>query len=1200
MSDTDPRSLREELEIRVVALLTGEISEADADELEKILSVDEELADYRDRMAELIGDVHTAREEISPKHPVMRFSDERREALLDAIESTQSNEVTQEAERKGNWQRRILGLAALLTVSFIIFSMSIPAFQKVRSSAPREYAMSESLYEAPSNEVSEDLQMLGDVPTTGRLFRSESGEKGSVSELEATVEYFGLQTAIPEEVIEGTPQPVLLAQRRSMAKVSNRDLIPATEMSADYGVADSDVVGDEIKDEEHVAMIPVTRGTVARLSGFRDGGDSNTSGPVDPFAPSSSSSPSGSGEEQQLKEFFQSAGVNFESPGSDLAFDGEQLIVSNSPRELARMRKIVDHYDQQQPVEAKSLEVAQANVGDLDFDWDETSGTRANSSEIVINDFLSFEGHDSSERAGKVGSSYAIDQVELSWLMHAAPQTESPQQGLYANATPAAEVGEVEAESLIVAGSVVESSTSSWGLQSDGLRSESDFYKSSSVSTRPASPPIPTPALAPVSDVAIAAAKPTSASESVRFGRDADFDDALGLGSGVALAKRPVKVQQATGGFRGAGSTTASGPVDPFAAPSSGAAADESAPVDAFASKADSKDISRDYFAAPPKPAKKAKAADAWSYRSREELLTEVDQSWERPKVFDVSSKSQSSLSYKPTAIVIPQINFRGMPLSQVVKTLNSLSMEYDPEGVGIPIEYKPVGGHDPRVNISLRNLNVDQVLQFVTQQVNYSYDVTGDKIIIQAPANIEEQTVVAQRKQVRLTPKAEKQTSDAPTSTFSLNVSDVSFKMAQAALSNSRVPVQSAIRSEEFVNSFDYGDPAPRGDEPIAFNWEIAKHPYAHGRHIVRFSLETQAAGRSASQPLNINLLVDNSGSMQRPDRRAILEKSLESLGEKLTEQDQLNVILFARQPKLIANASTVASQQAAIHDTLAYRPEGGTNLEAALDAAYANAHANYNPEASNRLILMTDGAANLGDVDPTALAAKVIEQRKQGIALDAYGIGWEDYNDALLEEITRNGDGRYAFLNSVEDAFKDFSEKLAGSLRVAAADVKVQIIWNTERVTAYRQVGYDLHQLKKEDFRDNTVDAAEIGEAEAGTALYVLKINEDPDLVEPLGTLSVRYREPATGKYHERSWPLNMPRSIPALESASPALKLAASSAFFAERLAENPYARDYSFSDLSALTANLPAAFPTQPRVVELQNMINSARILLGDTK
>jgi secreted protein with Ig-like and vWFA domain len=452
----------------------------------------------------------------------------------------------------------------------------------------------------------------------------------------------------------------------------------------------------------------------------------------------------------------------------------------------------------------------------------------------------------------------------------------------------------------------------------------------------------------------------------------------------------------------------------------------------------------------------------------------------------------------------------------------------------------------------------------------------------------------------IRQTPKHEKHTKEQTVSTFSLNVSDVSFKLAQAALYNSRIPDPEQIRSEEFLNSFDYRDPSPRTNEAVSLNWEIADLPYAHGRQVVRFSLQTQAAGRTRSQPLNLNLLIDNSGSMQRPDRRAIMEQSLQSLKDKLQPKDQLSVILFARQPKLIANANTPQSQQAAIDRALAYRPEGGTNLEAGLQAAYANARANYQPSASNRVILMTDGAANLGQVNAETLANQIVEQRKLGIALDAYGIGWDDYNDELLEAITRNGDGRYAFLNSPKQAAEDFSEKLAGALRVAAADVKVQITWNPQLVSKYRQIGYDLHQLTTEDFRDNTVDAAEIGEAESGTALYVIQINQSADTIDYLGTLQVRYRDPSTNKYHEQSWPLKMPRKLPTLDTASPALRLATASALFAERLAHKPYASTVSFDDLSELTHDLPEAFPTQQRVVDLQNMIREAGILLGDSQ
>ncbi len=150
-----------------------------------------------------------------------------------------------------------------------------------------------------------------------------------------------------------------------------------------------------------------------------------------------------------------------------------------------------------------------------------------------------------------------------------------------------------------------------------------------------------------------------------------------------------------------------------------------------------------------------------------------------------------------------------------------------------------------------------------------------------------------------------------------------------------------------------------------------------------------------------------------------------------------------------------------------------------------------------------------------------QVEEHRSQGIALDGFGIGWEGYNDDLLEVLSRNGDGRYGFINSPEEAATEFAAKLAGALQVAASDVKVQVEFNPARVTAYRQIGYAKHQLTKEQFRDNTVDAAELGAAESGNALYVVEVN--PAGTGPLGTVRVRYKIPGTIEYREQEWPLS-----------------------------------------------------------------------------
>ncbi|MDQ8208658.1 hypothetical protein QEH52_14120 [Coraliomargarita sp. SDUM461003] len=126
-------------------------------------------------------------------------------------------------------------------------------------------------------------------------------------------------------------------------------------------------------------------------------------------------------------------------------------------------------------------------------------------------------------------------------------------------------------------------------------------------------------------------------------------------------------------------------------------------------------------------------------YKTRSQMLSEVDRAWERPKVFDVSATNETvvdeggRIQDKLNGIVIPQVNFSGMELTRVIETLSELSVEYDVERVGVNIVplFNP-NDSNPRVNISLRNLNLDRILQFVTQQVNFAYDVGGDAVTIQ------------------------------------------------------------------------------------------------------------------------------------------------------------------------------------------------------------------------------------------------------------------------------------------------------------------------------------------------------------------------------------------------------------------------------------------------------------------------------------
>ena len=443
--------------------------------------------------------------------------------------------------------------------------------------------------------------------------------------------------------------------------------------------------------------------------------------------------------------------------------------------------------------------------------------------------------------------------------------------------------------------------------------------------------------------------------------------------------------------------------------------------------------------------------------------------------------------------------------------------------------------------------------------------------------------------------PQPEIQTRDNAFSTFSLNVSDVSFKLAATTLQNGSLPDRAAIRSEEFINAFDYRDSEPAPGAPIGFAWERAGYPFAHNRDLLRFAVKTSSFGRTAGRPLNLVLMLDKSGSMERADRVAIVRELLRVLAAQLHPEDRLSVVVFARTAQLWAD-SVAGDKVAALADSLSgITPEGGTNLEEAMKLAYETLLRHYMIDGENRVVVLTDGAANLGNVDPDALKKRAETNRAQGIALDCFGVGWEDLNDNLLEVLARAGGGRYGFINTPEEAATEFAGKLTGALRVAASDVKVQVEFNPARVISWRQIGYAKDQLKKEQFRDNTVKAAQLGAAEAGNGLYTVELNPAGD--GPICTVHVRYRDPGTQNYHEHAWDVPYAGPSAPLDQASPAMRLAATASAFSEWLAGSPYAAEVTTDRLQGYLRGVPEFFGADPRPKLLQTMIQEARSISG---
>jgi secreted protein with Ig-like and vWFA domain len=450
-----------------------------------------------------------------------------------------------------------------------------------------------------------------------------------------------------------------------------------------------------------------------------------------------------------------------------------------------------------------------------------------------------------------------------------------------------------------------------------------------------------------------------------------------------------------------------------------------------------------------------------------------------------------------------------------------------------------------------------------------------------------------AYKKDAQPVPPAEQEVSasDQAYSTFSLHVSDVSFLLAKAALAAGQLPDSDSIRPEEFYNAFDYGDPAPAPGEKIACHIEQAAHPLLQQRNLVRIAMKVAATGRGAGQPLRLTVLLDTSGSMEREDRAASVQRAMEVLTSLLGPDDAVTLIGFARQPRLLAE-EVPGDQAAQLVDIVKHTPpDGGTNMEEALKLATELALRHFQAGGQNRVVMLTDGAANLGDADPEQLSKLVDRLRQQGVSFDACGVGAEGLNDDILEALTRKGGGRYYFLNKPEDADEGFARQLAGAFRPAAENVKMQVRFNPERVGKYRLIGFEKHRLNQQDFRNDKVTAAQLAAEEAAVALYQVQVL--PEGNGEIGEVFVRFRDPAAGRMIEQSWTIPYDPQAPALDKAPPSMQLAATASLLAEKLRGGPNGDAVDLDALAPIMAQVRGHYPDQARVQDLATMFEQAR-------
>jgi len=118
--------------------------------------------------------------------------------------------------------------------------------------------------------------------------------------------------------------------------------------------------------------------------------------------------------------------------------------------------------------------------------------------------------------------------------------------------------------------------------------------------------------------------------------------------------------------------------------------------------------------------------------------------------------------------------------------------------------------------------------------------------------------------------------------------------------------------------------------------------------------------------------------------------------------------------------------------------------------------------------------------------LVRLIESQRDSGVYLTVLGHGDGNLKDAKMERLADYGNGNYAYIDSLLEARRVLVQELGSTLVTVAKDVKLQVEFNSARVSAYRLLGYENRLLRDADFNDDAKDAGDVGSGHWVTALY------------------------------------------------------------------------------------------------------------------
>ncbi|MFD1261888.1 vWA domain-containing protein [Entomomonas asaccharolytica] len=228
-----------------------------------------------------------------------------------------------------------------------------------------------------------------------------------------------------------------------------------------------------------------------------------------------------------------------------------------------------------------------------------------------------------------------------------------------------------------------------------------------------------------------------------------------------------------------------------------------------------------------------------------------------------------------------------------------------------------------------------------------------------------------------------------------------------------------------------------------------------AQDKNYLKISLTGFPLDVKKRSPINLALVIDRSTSMSGDRIEKARDAAIMTVN-MLSSEDTLSVITYDSSAEVIIPATKVTDKEkliAKIKQNI--NPRGMTALFAGVSKGINQVNKHLDKEQINRIILLSDGQANVGPTSIKELSELARTAAKKGITISTIGIG-EGYNEDLMTAIAGYSDGNHAFVAHSADLEKIFTKEFKDVMSVVAQDVEV-IIKTADGVKPVRLLGRD-----------------------------------------------------------------------------------------------------------------------------------------------